>query len=134
MESEKRSSEILLSINTSDSVELSGGGKERGCSGAGCHGGDSDSGRRCSVDADHGVGGTSEITEFVCKGTCSDTKSSTEEIQKSFERFVGSFYSGGNAERVEENDEQCQSQEEVTGMNCINNSVDGSDVLPSLSQ
>jgi hypothetical protein len=134
MESEKRSSEILPTINTSDSVELSGGGGERDCSGAGCHGGDSDSGRRCGIDADHGVGGTSEITEFVCKGTCSDPRSSTEEVQESFEGFVGSFYSGGNAERFEENDEQCQSQEEGIGMKCINNSVDGSTALPSPSQ
>jgi hypothetical protein len=134
MESEKRSSENLSSINARAITELSGGGGEGGCSGVGCHGGDSDSGGRCGVDADHGVGGTSEVTEFVFKGTCSDAKSSTEEIQKSSEGFVGCFYSGGYAERIEEDDEQCQGQEKVTGMDCINNSDDGSDDLLSHSQ
>jgi hypothetical protein len=134
IESEKRSFENLSSINARATAELSGGGGEGGCLGAGCHGGDSDSGGRGGVDADHGIGSTSEITEFVFKGTCSNAKSSTEEIQESSEGFVGYFYSDGNAESTEEDDEQCQGQEKVTDMDCINNSDDGSDDLLSHSQ
>jgi hypothetical protein len=133
MESEKRCAENHpYSIDPrTGSVELPGGGGEGSHSGAGSHGRDTEFGGRSGANADHGIGGASELAKLFFKEAGTDTKSSREEIQEGSEGSIGSINFVWNAERVEEDDQQCQDQEKVTGMDCFNTDVDGSGTLLS---